>query len=104
MQNAHICRSWLACARRRSGDSLRSAGPCGALSSRASGCISGIELVSALGVAGERGDRHRAVDEDRHDRNPPFFLEPLEPVDQLLDPSDRKRGHDQLARLAPRSP
>ena len=57
----------------------------------------GIELVHALGVARQRGRRHRAVDEDRQHRDAILRLEPPQPIEQLFDAADRERRDDQLA-------
>ena len=57
----------------------------------------GVELVDALGVARERLQRHRAVEEHRQNRDPLLIFEPADPVQQLLDAPDGKGRDDQLA-------
>ena len=57
----------------------------------------GIELPEPLGVTGERVNRHRAVDKHRQHGNPLLHLEPLQPVNELLDPTDRERRNDDPA-------
>ena len=57
----------------------------------------GVELAQALGVARQRLDRHRAVDEHRQHRDAAFFFEPLQPVQQLLDPAHGERRDDHAA-------
>ena len=62
-----------------------------------------IELVHALGVARQRRAGHRTVHEHRQDRDPLLRLEPLQPVDQLLDAPDGEGRDDQLAAACSRS-
>ena len=56
-----------------------------------------VELANPLRIPRQRFERHRTVDEHGEHRDATLLLEPLQPVEQLLDAADGKRRDDDAA-------
>ena len=59
-----------------------------------------IELGRPARIEAHRRARHRTVDENGQNRDPLRFLQMFQPVQDLLDATDRKRGNDELSAAA----